>query len=208
MYGEAVKTFSLLIVRLMICTPPMFVGLANSAEVRIDSSLFQSPSVDSEILLSMTAGSEVEIKERKGLWINICITNNCGWVRITQIQLDTLQPIGVTNLAALQSGREGQRNNVSASGVRGLDSESLELTSPDYEALTALESLRVSEEELAVFTERGMLESRSFTPLVDDTQDTSQTSHSHLNQLDPESSAVVSSRGRNSRSKESSDDDW
>jgi hypothetical protein len=178
---------------------------AHAALIKRDSPLLEAPSVRSAEVGSVVVGVDVEYKQRKGLWAEVCARDLCGWLRITAVELNDRQGATKTNLANLKSGREGVGNAVSSTGVRGLDAEAIELGRPDYGALAVLEGYRVSVADADAFAQQGLLATRSMVMLVS-SADSARVTDARRG-ASPQLKRNVNKKKKNKR-KEASDDDW
>lgn len=122
------RTVSLLSGTLWICALQ-----AGEAVIRSDTQLLSAPKVSAEGVLWINAGMPVTIGARRGLWVEV-IEPMPGWLKLRQLKRNVVS-VKSSSLRALQSGREGAGNAVSASGVRGLDSEMIKLSEPDHSAV-------------------------------------------------------------------------
>jgi len=208
----AIKNMSLTWVRLrapcLSCLLVLFVVTSVSTQaalIKRDSPLLKGPSHRSAEVGSVVVGVEVDYRQRKGLWAEVCARDLCGWLRITAVELSDRQGATKTNLASLKSGREGVGNTVSSTGVRGLDAEAIELGRPDYGALAVLEGYRVSMAEADAFARQGLLGTRSMLMLVS-SADSSQVADPRRGASSPLERSVT--KKQKNKRKEASDDDW
>ena len=182
-----------------------FSVLGDSA--RDSAMLMSAPSARSEGVASVPKGAEISIQARKGLWAEICYQEVCGWLRVTAVSRDAANnSSSTTSLAALKSGREGAGNAVSSTGVRGLDAESIAVDQPDYAALAALKTRRVTGTESAEFAADLSLETRTFALLSAPEPQVERDGAAVSGQEDP---APLQEDTRGSKKKRrASDDDW
>lgn len=178
---------------------------AKAALIKRDSPLVEAPSHRAVEVGVVAAGDEVEYKQRKGLWVEVCAREVCGWLRITSVELKDKQGATKTNLADLKSGREGVGNAVSSTGVRGLDAEAIEVGRPDYTALAVLEGYRVSVADAEAFARQGLLGTRSMAMLIS-SADSAQVADARRD-ASPRLEKNVNKKKKSKR-KEASDDDW
>jgi len=153
----------LVLLAVLLISDPL---LANEATLRRDASLTESPNPVAAVLANLAAGEVVFVKQRKGLWAEACLAQVCGWIRVTSLAMARSGGTTSSSLAGLKSGREGAGNAVSSSGVRGLDATSIELSRPDYAALTALEANQVPPAGARAFAAELNLEQRSLALLA------------------------------------------
>lgn len=195
------------VLKTLITVFPILIAVTTQAAViKRDSALLDAPSPRASEIGSVSIGSEVDFKQRKGLWAEICAGNVCGWLRITAVDLKNQQGPTQTNLASLKSGREGVGNAVSSTGVRGLDAESIDVGNPDYEAFAALEGFRVSITDADAFAQQGMLERRSLAMLAEPAAESPLDSRAELRNAPAGDRAVV--KKKKNKRKQASDDDW
>lgn len=181
-------------------------SIASDATLRRDASLSSSPEPDASVVADLAAGALVSVKQRKGLWAEACTDQLCGWIRVTTLAMARAGSNTSSSLAGLKSGREGAGNAVSSSGVRGLDATSIELSKPDYAALTALESVQVPVNGAKDFAVERSLVNRSLVllmaPAVADTPA----------EQPPQSSRAaapsIQKKSKPNPEKDASDDDW
>jgi hypothetical protein len=140
--------------------------LANEASLRRNSSLTESPNPGAAVVADLVAGDAVSVKQREGLWAEVCQAQRCGWIRVTSLAMARSGITTSSSLAGLKSGREGAGNAVSSTGVRGLDATSIELSKPDHAALTVLESWQVPQAGARDFAAEINLEHRSLALLA------------------------------------------
>lgn len=145
---------------------------ANEATLRRDAELSDSPTPGAAVVTRLAAGASVSVKQRKGLWAEACAEQLCGWIRVTSLAMARTGSTTSSSLAGLKSGREGAGNAVSSSGVRGLDATSIELSTPDYDALAVLESAQIPVSGAISFAAEQNLKQRSLAllpaPVVSD----------------------------------------
>ena len=194
------------VVKTLILVFPVLIAVTSQAAVvKRDSALVDAPSPRAIEIGSVSIGSEVEFKQRKGLWAEICTGDVCGWLRITAVDLKNQQGPTQTNLASLKSGREGVGNAVSSTGVRGLDAESIDVGNPDYEAFAALEGFRVSITDADAFARQGMLQPRSLAMLA---RPAKSSLDSRAEPRDAPAGDRTVLKKKKKKRKQASDDDW
>ncbi|MFL2843185.1 MAG: hypothetical protein ACJ0BQ_02405 [Coraliomargaritaceae bacterium] len=93
------------------------------------------PSSSGEVLKSIEPGDVYIVSERKGLWIKMESPYE-GWLKLTDVKFLELNT--TSKLSGLASGREASGNSVATSGARGLGSEALETSLPNFEQLQKL----------------------------------------------------------------------
>jgi len=107
------------------------------AEAKRDCSLRATPSAKAESLGSVDSGTSLMIGERKGLWLKV-EAPNAGWLKLTEVKFKETSSGG--GLSGLASGREATGNSVASSGARGLGTELLETSEPDFNELEKLKA--------------------------------------------------------------------
>jgi hypothetical protein len=112
---------------------PFCLVHAGESLVRSQADLLSAPKISSEKVLILEVGVPVTTGSRRGLWIEV-LEPLPGWVKLRHLRRTSGSKTS-SSLNALQSGRRGVGNAVSSSGVRGLDSEMITLSAPDYSAL-------------------------------------------------------------------------
>ncbi len=83
------------------------------------SSLKVSPAPDAEVTTELKQGTKVTVVERKGFWYQVDSSGQKGWLKVTEVKLDSGES-PTAGLAAFATGRGSTGNVVSASGSRGL----------------------------------------------------------------------------------------
>jgi hypothetical protein len=137
--GVSRKRFMLKTLVLITLTLGMSAVQAGEAVLRFDTQLLSAPKVSAESVSWLNAGALVTTGSRQGLWIEVTEPMS-GWLKLRQLKRN-VAAVKSSSLSALQSGREGVGNTVSASGVRGLDAEMIKLGVPDH---TAVEKFKAS----------------------------------------------------------------
>ena len=109
------------------------------AEAKRDCSLRAAPSAKADSLESVDSGTSLKVGERNGLWLKI-ESPSVGWLKLTEVKFTETSSGG--GLSGLASGREATGNSVASSGARGLGSEQLETSEPDFEELEKLKKFK------------------------------------------------------------------
>ena len=109
------------------------------AATKRDCSLRATPSAKAQSLESVDSGTLLQVGERKGLWLKIEVPSE-GWLKLTEVKFT--ETISGGGLSGLASGREATGNSVASSGARGLSSEQLETSEPDFEQLEKLKEFK------------------------------------------------------------------
>jgi len=107
------------------------------AEAKRDCSLRATASAKAESLESIESGTSLMIGERKGLWLKV-EEPSAGWLKVTEVKFKEKSSGG--GLSGLASGRQAAGNSVASSGARGLGTELLETSQPDFDELEKLKA--------------------------------------------------------------------
>ena len=107
------------------------------AEAKRDCSLRATPSAKAESSGSVDSGASLQVGERKGLWLKIESPSE-GWLKLTEVKFTETSSGG--GLSGLASGRQAAGNSVASSGARGLGTELLETSQPDFDELEKLKA--------------------------------------------------------------------
>ena len=160
---------------LLVCLCQVSTGAADTATVISDTPLYQRPSIESSILGSVKAGSQVETLARHGGWKQISRARTNGWVRSYQlrpgiISVDNNDTSGsggfFSSLASLSrkaSGlfssdkRDYSFQSTATIGVRGLSEQQIKNARPDYAQLKKLQSFRSNKNTTRAFASNGKL---------------------------------------------------
>ncbi len=154
----------LLILLFMLFVP--LAGKASDPGVAVKAcQVMSKPFKDATPVASLQKGDAVEILQRKGGWWQISIKGKTGWVRMLDVRQGasgkkpsaTKEASGVLDLA---SGRAGSGNVVAATGVRGLDEESLKQAEFNGQELQTLKSYRASGPDAQSFAKEAGLTSQ------------------------------------------------
>ena len=123
------------ILYLVLLTLLIFKANAEEAVVRSQAVVLSAPKGGADKVGLLEAETRVETGVRRGLWVEL-IKPSQGWVKLRSLKIGSAGTGSTSSsLSGLKSGREGVGNAVSASGVRGLDSEMIKLSDPDFQAL-------------------------------------------------------------------------
>ena len=107
--------------------------LATEASLRNDTDLLAEGKAGTPSITKLLRGTPVTVIKRKGIWFEIQVNEFVGWIKLSSMRFDNKSNFK-SSLTELKTGREGSKNNVVATGVRGLEAENLELAKHDYEA--------------------------------------------------------------------------
>ena len=109
------------------------LGWSQDAWIRKEADLLAEPNTNANIVTHLLPENSAKILRRKGIWLEIRVDRIVGWVKLSAVRFGKSAKFK-TSLANLRTGREGSDNNVAATGVRGLEAETLSLAEADYDA--------------------------------------------------------------------------
>jgi hypothetical protein len=112
------------------------------------------------IVGTLAQGSSVQLLERKGFWVRVKSGAGTGWLKLSGLSLQS-QKSASSALPISASGRIGSGNVVSATGTRGISSETLVSARPDVAGVQQLQRNAVSSGEASRFASEGQLVSRN-----------------------------------------------
>lgn len=108
-----------------------------TTNLRKDTSVYEKNFLDAKIVGDLKAGDTVTIEELKSSWARITAGKTKGWVRALSLQAGGQPNTVLSSLSRLESGRSGQGNQMSTTGIRSLPKASrhaLIITISDYTA--------------------------------------------------------------------------
>lgn len=128
--------------------------------------VLSEPFKDARAVVSLNEGDSVDILNRKGGWLKVTGKGKTGWVRMLYIRRGTSagKPSAVTEASGvlgLATGRAGSGNVVAATGVRGLDEESLKEAEFNEKELQTLKTYKTSRKEVREFANQAGLQSQT-----------------------------------------------
>ena len=109
------------------------LGWSQDAWIRKEADLLAEPNTNANIVTHLLPENSAKILRRKGIWLEIRVDRIVGWVKLSVVRFGKNANFK-TSLTNLRTGREGSDNNVAATGVRGLEAETLSLAEADYDA--------------------------------------------------------------------------
>ncbi len=110
---------------------------SQTATLRKDTSVYEKNFLDAQVVGSLKAGEKVDIQELKSSWARVTSGRTKGWVRALSLQAGGQPNAVLSSLSQLESGRSGQGNQMSTTGIRSLPKASrhaLIITISDYAA--------------------------------------------------------------------------
>ncbi|WP_408597753.1 caspase family protein [Limnohabitans sp.] len=93
-------------------------ALAESMTVTRPTDLKSERYLDASTVLTLAAGQAVESLKLEAGWVQVKVGNNQGWVRA--MALSGAGTASVANVAKIESGRSGNNNNMSTTGIRSI----------------------------------------------------------------------------------------
>ena len=189
---------------LLLFTLCVLTSEAREAVVRSQAEVFSAPKGSAEKITVLSRGDSVETGERRGLWVEV-VKPMAGWVKLRQL---TMASAGKTSssLSGLQSGREGAGNAVSASGVRGLDSEMIKLSDPDPIAVEEFKTFMVVSVDAIRFAKSRSLDNRDIAYLPDPESQRKKVNKGGAEKVAPDQ--AIKKHRASKKKKRLSDDDW
>lgn len=124
---------------------------AESGSLARDSEVRKEPFNDAEVVASLPAQTAVDLVKRKGAWVEIQHGETRGWVRMLGVRVAPAEGkapagSGASGIDKLfNTARTGSSGTAVATGVRGLDSESLKNATPNEQALDSLAGQKADE---------------------------------------------------------------
>lgn len=111
---------------------PALPALAQT--LKEEASLLDKP--DGSKVAAGKAGTAIKIKRRQGFWVEVDMGGKSGWVQLGKLSMSG----GAGGAVAIDTGRSGTGNIVSASSARGLSAKDLLNGKPDRQAVAKLDS--------------------------------------------------------------------
>ena len=149
---------------------------AETATIVTDSSLYQRPSIQANVIQQLVAGTPANIDSRQGGWKQVSIDGGLsGWVRSYQVRAGSFistekeQESGgfFSALASLSRKASGlfssskkkgySFQNTATIGVRGLSEEQIKNAKADLKQLKKMESYRTSKRKSQKYARQGHL---------------------------------------------------
>lgn len=121
--------------------------------------LREKPFADAREITTLAAGTAVSIAGREGGWYQVSSGGKSGWVRMLSVRRSSSTTSGgsIDGLAAVASGRTGTGTVVTTTGIRGLDSQALQVAAFNEERVAYAESLRTPKPEANAYARKGGL---------------------------------------------------
>lgn len=117
-----------------------------SATVNKKASVRAEASSSGDTVATLDKGASITVGSRSGIWYAAQSPAE-GWIKITDVTIPN-NGDGSSALAGLFSGRMGSGNSVASSGARGLTSEAVVTSTPDFAAVEELNALQNSGDSL------------------------------------------------------------
>ena len=194
------------ILYLVLLTLLIFKANAEEAVVRSQAVVLSAPKGGADKVGLLEAETRVETGVRRGLWVEL-IKPSQGWVKLRSLKIGSAGTGSTSSsLSGLKSGREGVGNAVSASGVRGLDSEMIKLSDPDFQALEAFKKSAVVSIDAIHFATDRRLSGRKIAYLADPIR--KQNTSTSLDDSKTAAAKTVKKPNPTKKKKVVSDDDW
>lgn len=171
--NEGVKSIKRLITGLLLLHASSV--LAENGTIISDTALYQRPSIQSNVVQQLKAGTLVSINSRSGGWKKIAINkSHQGWVRSYRVRSGTLKISpqeqksggffsGLASLSRKASGLFSSRKKdysfqrTATIGVRGLSEEQIKNARPDLDELNKMETFRSNKSVAMKYARQGKL---------------------------------------------------
>ena len=126
--------------------PSAAPAAAIAAKANKKASIRAEASSSSEAVTSIDKNSDISLGSRNGIWYAVQSPTE-GWIKISDVTFPDSGD-GSSALAGFFSGRMGSGNSVASTGARGLTSEDVVTSTPDFEAVEELNALQNSGDSL------------------------------------------------------------
>ena len=117
-----------------------------SATVNKKVSIRAEASSNGDTVATLEKGATVTVGSRNGIWYAAQSPTE-GWIKMSDVTIPN-NGDGSSVLAGFFSGRMGSGNSVASTGARGLTSEDVVTSTPDFEAVKELNALQNSGDSL------------------------------------------------------------
>ena len=148
---------------------PLAALAADPGKTRRATDLYQNPSYSASKLEKLKTGTSLKVLERRGAWFFVEVDKNSqqGWVRMLNIRLGSGErKKGSSGIGALsQFARTGSSGRVVATGVRGLNEETIRNAKPDPREFEKMTEFQVSQGEAREFARKSNLTAREISYL-------------------------------------------
>ena len=138
-------SFKFLRILLIVCWSLAQPVLAKEASLRSDTDLLAAGESGAAVVTTLSRGAAVSVVKRKGIWFEVQVNDSLGWIKLSSIRFEKKSNFK-SSLTELKTGREGSKNNVVATGARGLGAETLKLAKHDYEAYKTFIAIGINTE--------------------------------------------------------------
>ena len=159
---------------LVTLTTGQIVSAAQPATVVRDTPLYAEPFTDAIQLGQLSPDTEINILKRKGGWYRIQAATATGWVRLTTLRLKAATSVNsnsndssvLDNLGSgslFSSGRASNSEVTAATGIRGLDDESVAANPAARKGLVEqlLNRYAVTPAQASEFARKGQLQAHA-----------------------------------------------
>ena len=126
--------------------PSAAPAAAIAATANKETSIRAEASSSSEAVTTIDENSGLSLGSRNGIWYAVQSPAE-GWIKISDVTFPNNDD-GSNALAGFFSGRMGSGNSVASTGARGLTSEDVVTSTPDFEAVEELNALQNSGDSL------------------------------------------------------------
>ncbi len=121
-----------------------------------------TPSARAKIVAQLASGTQVDVINRQGGWLQVQAQGKTGWVRLLSVRSATGRAGGadlggVVGLATQRSNKQV----VAVAGLRGLSEEDLKGAHFDAAQLTTLDTYKTSRQQADSFAAKARLKARS-----------------------------------------------
>lgn len=138
--------------RVLVGSIFLFSASLAAQTIRQDVDLVSAPS-GTGLVQRLKAGTPFKLLKRDGYWVQIEVTGKTGWVKVSALSFSSNSGIPT----AIDTGRLGTGNIVSASAVRGLSAKDLIGGSPRFDELKKLDLFRTNLGSVQAFMNDGQL---------------------------------------------------
>ena len=134
----------------------VFATLSSAEELLSDQNLLSDSNAQGSVVGKAKKG-DVTVLEKKGFWVKIKSGDQSGWVKLTNIKLNSSS----SSLNLADTGRSADGNIVSTSGARGLDGGDLVNAKPDTAEFAKFQGYKTTKTKATDYASSGGLHTRS-----------------------------------------------